>query len=363
MLLKSLLLLPVVLRQAIAQNSSTTACNNSPALCDRAYNNITYLGAHDSPFLRDASTGYSASGNQYYNSTVQLSAGVRLLTAQLHNTNSTNPSSGSWNLCHTSCELLDAGTLTSWLREIKAWMDSNPREVVTILLVNSDDATASEIAAQYTAAGIEDYVYTPSSQIKAPTTWPTLQTLINNGTRLLNFVADLGPASNTVAPYLMDEFTFIFENNYDNSSPSEFNCTANRPSSVNGNTASALSQNLMPLMNHFLYNDTGFLGIEVPNESAANVTNAPSGGMGNLGDAATTCKAAYGRAPTYLLVDFFNLGPAITTADNLNGVTDPVGRVDVAATASTSTSIAIQGALPMFSLIAAMFAVASVACI
>ena len=56
------------------------------------------------------------------NTTAQLSAGVRLLTAQVHNNN------GAWHLCHSSCILLDAGTLSKWLAEIKAWMDDNPHD-------------------------------------------------------------------------------------------------------------------------------------------------------------------------------------------------------------------------------------------
>lgn len=330
-LLASLLLLPAVLRSVLGATIRSTACNNSPALCDRTYDNVTYLGAHDSPFLRDSSTGYTDAGNQFYNTTVQLNAGVRLLTAQVHSVNS------SWHLCHTSCSLLDAGSLTNWLVEIKNWLDKNPNEVVTVLLVNSDDASASDLAAQYSAANIESYAYTPPSKTTAPSKWPTLQTLINNGTRLLNFVANLDPSKNTVAPYLMDEFTFIFENNYDNSSPSNFSCTADRPSSVKGNTAAALERNLMPLMNHFLYTNQ-LLGIQIPNVNAANVTNAPSGGAGNLGDTATECANTYGQAPTYLLVDFFNVGPAIKTVDNMNGVADAVGRTNMSQMIVSSTS-------------------------
>lgn len=328
-LLRSLLLLPAFLRSfATATNSSSTACNNSPLLCDRSYSNITHLGAHDSPFLRDSSTSFSDSGDQFYNSTVQLSAGVRLLTAQVHN------SSGELHLCHSSCSLLDAGLLSTWLSEIKTWLDNNPNEVVTLLLVNSDDATASELAAEYETADIESYAYYPSSTT-APSEWPTLQTLISNGTRLLNFVASL--SDNDAAPYLMDEFTYIFENSYDNTSPSDFSCTANRPSSVDGNTTAALDQNLMPFMNHFLY-ETQLLGIETPNISYITTTNAESGGTGNLGDAAAECASDYSRAPTYLLVDFFNVGPAIDTADKLNGVTEPVGRTNVSTAILTSSS-------------------------
>lgn len=221
------------------------ACNNSPSLCSRQYNNVTHLGAHDSPFVRDASTGYTTSGNQFYNSRVQLSAGVRLLTAQLQRTNTT--STGQLHLCHTDCGLLDAGKLSDWLGDVKSWMDSNPNNVVTILLVNGADASASDIAAEYQEAGIVDYSYTPSSS-SATRNWPTLQSMINNGTRLLNFVASI--SDNSAAPYLMNEFNYIFENNYDVTDLSGFSCTADRPSSVQANTAGAIYSGMMPLMNH-----------------------------------------------------------------------------------------------------------------
>lgn len=52
----------------------------------------------------------------------QLNAGVRLLSAQVHEMN------GEWHLCHSSCALLDAGKLSEWLAKIKSWMDTNPHD-------------------------------------------------------------------------------------------------------------------------------------------------------------------------------------------------------------------------------------------
>ncbi|KAK4889802.1 hypothetical protein LTR27_011419 [Elasticomyces elasticus] len=334
--LKSMLLLPVALRLTLAQTSSSTiACNNSPDLCGRAYNNITHLGAHDSPFVRDESTDYTLSGNQYYNSTVQLSAGVRLLSAQIQ----TNSTSGQLSVCHTSCSLLNAGTLSSWLREVNAWLMSNANEVVTILLVNGAGASAAEIAAEYDAAGISSSeMYTPVAS-SANQTWPTLQQMISNGTRLVNFVATL--TDNAAATYLMNEFDYIFENSYENFAPTDFSCTANRPGSVANNTSGALAAGLMPLMNHFLYEQQAF-DIEIPNEDLISTTNAPSGSVGSLGSSVTQCTTEYGRAPAFLLVDFWNVGPAISTADRLNGVTAPVGRTVVStAVVNASTSSAM----------------------
>lgn len=298
----------------------TTACNNSPDLCSRSYSLITHLGAHDSPFVRDSTTGYSTSGNQYYNSTVQLDAGVRLLSAQVHKNN------GNWHLCHSSCDLLDAGLLSDWLSDIKSWIVANPNEVVTILLVNSDNALPSDLDTQFTTANITSLAYKPASTTEAPATWPTLQELITAGTRLMVFATNLQTSTITSAQsYLMNEFTFIFENNYDNTAPSDFNCTPNRPSQLT--TQSALSGNLMPFMNHFLYT-VGALDIETPNVDNITTTNSPGTTVvGELGYSLNTCKSEYsGRAPTFVLVDFFDQGPAMDAVDAINGVTDPVGR-------------------------------------
>lgn len=304
----------------------STACNNSPSLCSKPYNSIVHLGAHDSPFVRDASTGFSTSGNQYYNSTVQLSAGVRLLSAQVHKSN------GEYHLCHSSCDLLDAGILSNWLEEIKTWLDNNPNEVVTILLVNSDNATPQDLGAHFTTANITDYAYVPSSTSVPPSggAWPTLQELITANKRLMVFVASLdNPASiPTEYAYLMDEFTFIFENPFENVSADNFTCNPNRPSSVQGNVQAAISSNRMALTNHFLYKQ-GLFDIETPDVDQINVTNSPANGVGNLGYALSTCNSQYGKLPTFTLVDFFDEGPAISAVDAMNGVTSPVGRTAV----------------------------------
>ncbi|KAK7178643.1 hypothetical protein PSPO01_15297 [Paraphaeosphaeria sporulosa] len=322
MFIRSLLQVAALIPFLTSTTSAQTACNNSPSLCSRAYNNMTHLGAHDSPFLRDKSTSFSTSGNQYYNSTVQLDAGVRLLSAQVHK-NSSASGSDKWRLCHSTCELLDAGSLTNWLKEIKAWMDAdaNKNEVVTVLIVNSDDASAADIGAQFASSGIDSYAYTPPSTT-VPKTWPTLQSLINNGTRLMTFVASLSETSSQY-PYLMDEFTYIFENDFENESPSNYTCTPNRPS---GLTTSSTGGRMF-LMNHFLYS-TALFGIQQPNSTYVNVTNAETG-LGALGTQLDNCTNVYGQAPQFVLVDFFNVGPAIASVDQANGVSSATGRKSV----------------------------------
>ena len=324
-----------LLPSALAQ----TACNNSPLLCNRAYNNLTHLGAHDSPFVRDASTSFTPFGNQYFNSTVQLSAGVRLLTAQVHSVN--NSGTQEWHLCHSSCTFLDAGRLSSWLRQIKGWMDANPNEVVTVLLVNSDNAPATALHSEFVASGINTLAYTPASTTQATTNWPTLQQMITRGTRLVTFVANLPTSQNTVAPYLLDEFTFVFENPFSVTDATRFSCDPDRPGAVSGSPAAALSSNRMFLMNHFLYEDL-LLGIQQPNEKSVEQTNAQSG-VGSLGEHLSRCSTVYGRQPTFVIVDFFNVGPAIASVDQMNGITAPVSRMAITTQKQTASSSTNRG--------------------
>lgn len=355
MFLSSLLQASAILPLLYATVSAQTACNNSPSLCNRPYNNITQLGAHDSPFLRDKSTSFSTAGTQFLDSITQLDAGVRLLSAQVHKTSNDTTGADAWHLCHGSCDFLDAGTLVDWLKKIKTWMDNNPNDVVTILLVNSDNAAASVLGPQFQSAGIDKYAYEPPTPGTVPETWPTLQSLINNGTRLMTFIASLTPPSPQY-PFLMDEFTYIFENDYENESPTDFKCDPNRPTTLSS-PEQAASSGRMFLQNHFLYANQ--LGIQTPNATYVNTTNALTG-VGALGEAIDKCKAVYGKPASFVLVDFFNVGPAIASVDRANGVQSAVGRKSVTGEAPDETASAgvRRGASALAAVVAVLGAVA-----
>jgi hypothetical protein len=95
-------------------------------------------------------------------------------------------------------------------------------------------------------------------------------------------------------------------------------------------------------MNHFL-DSAQLFGIESPNVDASSSTNSPDPAVpGSLGSAAQTCTSSYGAAPNFILVDWFNVGPTITTVDSLNGVTgNTVGRKIVSSAILSQT---FQGA-------------------
>lgn len=313
-------------------SNSSVACNNSPDLCSRAYNNITHMGAHDAAFLRDASTDNSAAGNQYYNATVALSAGIRLLSAQVHN------ESGTLRLCHTTCELLDAGSLIDWLAKIKYWLDGNANEVVTLVLVNSDDQDVSVFGEAFTSSNISAYGYTPDGSTAASTTWPTLQSMIDADTRLVTFIAAIN-ASDTY-PYLLNEWDYVFETAYEITDFTTFNCSLDRPTSLAGTTAAeAVAEGYLPFMNHFLYKSITSSAM-LPNVDAIDTTNSANATTpGALAFEAAQCLEEWGTSPVFALVDFYSVGPAVDTADEINGITAE-GRTNSADNAAVQVSAA-----------------------
>ncbi|KAL2107147.1 hypothetical protein VUR80DRAFT_5648 [Thermomyces stellatus] len=330
----ALLALPATLSRAsgvtarLEARQDDVACNNSPDLCGRKYSEVTHLGGHNSAFVRDDTTDDSIAGNQYFNATRALDAGLRLLQAQVHYEN------GTLRLCHSLCSLLDAGPLEDWLGAIKSWMDNNQNDVVTVLLVNSDEREASEFGRAFEGSGLGEYGYEPSGDDKK--SWPTLAKMINDNKRLVAFVTNI--AESTEYPYILDEFTYVFETPFEVTSPSGFNCTADRPSNLESGTA-AINDGMLPLMNHFLYQDLGgSLGIMIPDVGEIGNTNSDGNSKeGQLGRHAAKCKREWNQNPTFILVDFFDEGNTLGVADSLNGIKSTEGREDPQSRAAVAT--------------------------
>ncbi|EOA81057.1 uncharacterized protein SETTUDRAFT_158015 [Exserohilum turcica Et28A] len=281
-------------------------------------------------------------GNQFFNTTVQLDAGVRLLSAQIHVASNSETNARELHLCHSSCVFFDAGPLHDWLWEIRTWMDANPHEVVTLLLVNTDGVDAREVSAEYSRADLAHYGYVPPIINQAPNpstefekTWPTLRDMIANGQRLVSFINPLAPDKEN-APYLLNEFDFVWENAYDVTDPSRFTCDPDRPSNTSTVHQMRRSGKLF-LMNHVLYWKQAF-NIETPDPRHVMETNSWDG-PGSLGKHLLDCSTEVKRQPTFVLVDFFNVGPAIVSVDIANGSGRAVGRKNV-------TTAVIEGGIP-----------------
>lgn len=228
----------------------------------------------------------------------------------IFSTDAHNPvtgANGSIELCHDSCSLLDAGPLVPVLAKMKAWLDANPNEVITIFWENFDKFTPDKFVTAYEASGISSLVWTQA----VGSDWPTLATMIAANQRVVNYL-DTG-ANYTIAPWLMAEYDFVFETPFDNQNASQFVCTIDRPSNPTN------PGSMMYVMNHFLYGTVNLAGttIEVPQPGTANVTNSVS----SLGTEAQTCLSVFGRVPNYLAVDFYEQGDTFQVVAQLNNVT------------------------------------------
>ncbi|KAF7307121.1 PLC-like phosphodiesterase [Mycena indigotica] len=302
--------------------SAATICNGHAELCGKSFGNVSFVGAHNSYAVGTNNLAV----NQDYDITQQLNDGVRMLQMQAHN------QSGVIQLCHTSCFLYNGGTLEDYLKKVKSWMDANTQEVLSLLIVNIDNLPAATFGAVFASVGLDKLSYAPTSSPMTASSWPTLGSLIDSGTRLISFLDNT--ANPAAVPYLIDEFTNIWETAYDVTDPT-FDCNVNR---TKGDTATQ-----MYLINHFL--DKIVLGSPVPDIDRANVTNSASG-PGSLGAQVDTCVAANGRAPNFMLVDFYEYGggSVFQVAAQINGVTySPTSPIATPITGSSSPRTSTTG--------------------
>ncbi|KAK9366237.1 PLC-like phosphodiesterase [Lipomyces kononenkoae] len=274
------------------------ACNGHDELCNRQYSNVSFVGAHDSPFV-----GPLPQQNQGWSVTEQLDNGIRFLQGQTHH----EPFTGSLNFCHTSCFLEDAGPVADYLATVKNWLDANPDEVVTLLIVNGDSVPVADFASEFDHSGIVSYTYVPPISPLFIDAWPTLQEMITAGTRLVVFL-DSGADASQV-PYILDEFAYFFETPYDQTDPTFSQCKIDRPSN-------ATAAGRMYLVNHTLNINLLDTGILIPDRDDACTTNS----LASIEAQANLCSGIYGRNPNVILLDFVDQGEAIPAENMLNSL-------------------------------------------
>lgn len=122
--------------------------------------------------------------------TDQLNAGIRFLQMQSHINTFRN-----LDLCHTSCFLEDDVYVSTYLSTIKLGLDSNPNEVVTLLLIDGD---ISLFDVAFVSSGLKRYVYVPSTSPLTLNEWPTLRDFIDVGARLIAAL-DYGAKSTSIS--------------------------------------------------------------------------------------------------------------------------------------------------------------------
>lgn len=214
--------------------------------------------------------------------------------------------SSAIRLCHTSCDLLDVGTLESYLATVKGWLDVNPFEVIGIIIGNNNDDSmripATDYVAPFRNAGMIEYLWTPQSNTLNLTEWPTLAEMIIRNKRVV-VMLDYGTDQEQV-PWLLSEFNYQWETPFSPTDPS-FPCTQQRPL----NQAEEVSRKRMYMMNHNLNIQVSLLGqdILIPAYTLLDQVNAVSGN-GSVGLNVQNCERIWNRPPNWILVDYYNYG-------------------------------------------------------
>ncbi|EXJ96277.1 hypothetical protein A1O1_01403 [Capronia coronata CBS 617.96] len=275
-----------------ARPSNTAPCNGHPDFCQRKYSNITYIAAHNSPFIRPG----NLAANQMLDVEAQLNDGIRMLQFQTHYVN------GTVYLCHTSCDILNAGTLEDYLITITKWLRANPYDVIAVLMGNDDVIDPMNFTGPVVNSGLIDFVYTPPTVPMPIESWPTLAEMIFRNERAV-VMLDY-QANQTAIPWLLDEFSQMWETPF---SPTDrdFPCTAQRPP----DRPRDVRLDRMYMANHNLNLEVSFAGFDllVPFYPLLNETNAVSG-YGSAGVAVSNCTQMWDRPPNFILVDYYNIG-------------------------------------------------------
>ncbi|KAF4967496.1 hypothetical protein FSARC_4960 [Fusarium sarcochroum] len=251
------------------------ACNGHDELCKRRYSDITFIGTHNSAFV-----GELPVHNQHISVTDQLDLGVRFLQAQ------TQDKDGNIQMCHTHCWELDEGPLEDYLKEVSDWIGKNPDEVVTLILTNIDALPIEKFDAAFDSTGLKKLAFRPEKKL-AREEWPTLQKLIDDGTRLIVFM-DYNMDESKV-DYIINEFDYFWETPFGETDPSFPTCEVDRPEKGD-------PTKLMGIMNHMLNHDV--LGIVVPNQVDAEETNSAE----SIQKQIDLCEGDWGRRPNVVLV-------------------------------------------------------------
>lgn len=293
-----------------AQPTNTQPCNGWPEFCERSYGNITQVAAHNAAFAING----NAASNQEYSMTQQLDDGIRMLTGETQWVNET------FYNCHTSCDLLNAGTFQSGLEEVADWVRNHPYDVVTILIVNSDYRPVEDFVPAIQGSGLAPYLYEPPYFPMRLGDWPTLSSMILSQQRVVIFMDY--DANQTSVPYVLDQFRHIWETPF---SPQDVNfpCDLERPPQLENMTEAR--DDFMYLANHNLNTAISFAGTSflIPNTASINSTNAAGNDTGMLGRMADTCDRQWGRPPNWLLVDYYDRvnGSVFEVAAKYNNVT------------------------------------------
>lgn len=295
---------------AIPGGGRQTTCNGYASLCVVPYDGVTYLAAHNAMASSDAGFVDAA---QDPDITGQLDAGVRALLLDFHRWTTPErvsrylsrlspatrqvlapalttlpPRPGVW-LCHIVCQL-GATPAVDAMQELRRWLASHRDAVVTLII--EDHTTLDETRATLEKAGLRHYVQTPPEPGVA---WPTLGRMVATNHRLVVFTE-----RNDWPDGWIRNYHFI---------------GAETPFDVPDRAALSCAQGRGPARAPlFLLNN--WVATTPPSRAIAAQVNAPAALMRRV----RQCDREREMLPTYIAVDFAQIGDPIRVVDRLNRV-------------------------------------------
>jgi hypothetical protein len=281
-MLKSHLRVTLILSLFLIPRLVQAQCNGHQDLCDKAYNQVSYLTTHNA--FNSEEDGFNLP-NHTYGLTRQLNDGVRALMIDVYD------ESGVATVYH-SVALLGTTTLESNLTEIKDFLDANPNEIVTIIFECNADFELVETA--FINTEIQGYTF--EQGLGEP--WPTLQEMIDDNKRLV-VLSDKNDASPGEDWYHY-VWEYAVETPFSNNNNSDFTCEFNRGDENND----------LFILNHFATDPNVGIGrtdlSELANEFDFFINRA------------LDCWSTLDKFPNFPTVDFYELGDCLAVVDSLN---------------------------------------------
>jgi hypothetical protein len=249
-------------------------CNGSIDSCNKRYDEVAYLTTHNAFNSRQDSFLFP---NHNTNIEAQLNSGVRALMIDVYEDNGVS-------VVYHGYSFLGSKPLSTYLNTIKHFLDTNPNEIITIILECYTNANAIEN--DMSNAGLTNYLHSQNSN----SPWSTLQTMINSNKRLV-VLSDKSDATSNQDWYHY-VWDFAVENKY-----GEINCDYNR-----GNPSNKLF-----IYNHFVTSNMGSVA------KARRVNSNP-----DFLNYVTQCQLLKNKFPNFITVDFYEIGDALEVVNLLN---------------------------------------------
>ncbi|RDB16526.1 PI-PLC X domain-containing protein 1 [Hypsizygus marmoreus] len=210
----------------------------------------------------------------------------------------------------SDCLLFDGGKVVDYLKLVKAFLDANPNEVLTLLFTNPEGLSVQdEWKPLFDDASITPLAYVPPTFPMKYSQWPTLGEMIDSGKRVVIFMDSSTDTSQV--DFIIPEFEIIWETPFSVTN-SSFPCSIDR---IHGPLPAS---DHVYMINHSLNKDLLNTGIIVSDPVHASTTN----GVPSIIDHVNRCVPLSGanRAPSFILLDFVNIGDGFEAADKLNGI-------------------------------------------